>query len=130
MHYETTNFFVDGQDFAEKLTSILPKKASENKDKQGRKRPMTSMIANALYNTPLNIKQFQKVARTYYKTKRIGNLVYLTSEINKNFIKIDFNTDLFEYIKIYVSRLDTTIEIPEPKYNSDLFKKIVNKNML
>ena len=129
-YHEFSEKDLNEQIFGKTLKNKLPATAKENLNKEGKRKPMTSLIARALYDTNLEIDSFRRIARTYYKTSKLGNSLWLTNDINGNYIIIDFTKDLFGYMSIRVSRNNTVLEIPTPKFNSDLFKKITYKNLL
>jgi hypothetical protein len=115
----------------------LPTSAKNNKDKNGKKIPMTLFQAESLYNTAIDIKTFQRIAQTYYKTSRINQLISLTNEQTGNSIQICFTRDMFKYIrctKYITSRPypDNQIEIliKKPEFNSLLFQKLISNRYI
>ncbi|MEQ9582410.1 MAG: hypothetical protein RIM68_09650, partial [Arenibacter sp.] len=66
--------------------------------KKGKKTPLTMQIVENLHEINLEIDKFQRIARTYYKTQKLGLLLYLHSPLlepnTKNPIKsvcLDFS---------------------------------------
>tara|TARA_R110000823_G_scaffold209652_1_gene339804 strand:+ start:152 stop:532 length:381 start_codon:yes stop_codon:yes gene_type:complete len=49
--------------------------------KKGKKNPLTIQDAKKLHQIDLDIDKFQRIARTYYKTQKLGLLLYLHSPL-------------------------------------------------
>jgi len=111
------------------LREKLPRTAKENRTPSGKIRPMSKRIVQSLYNMELDINQFRRTARVYYRTHLLGNMVTLINEVTDTYIKIDFTQDSHGYIKIHVPHKQSVVEIKSPNYNSDLFAVIVQKNL-
>lgn len=108
----------------------LPTKVSENLNNQGFKKPLTALQAILMYDVDLQIHTFQKAARIFYKTQRLDTLLYLTNEITRNYIRINFTEDTHGYISIYVSRNRCELQIKTPLFNSHLFRIITARSLL
>ncbi|WP_417443763.1 hypothetical protein [Joostella sp.] len=80
-----------------------------------------------LRTTPLDSKNFQRIARQFFKTSSLGNLILLKSE--KSSLRIDFNLDQFGYISITNTHRTINFET-KVSSNKDLFIKIHNYNLL
>lgn len=126
------NIFNEFTDLLPKFEK-LPTRVKDNLTKSGKKKPMSLFVASALYNKPLDINTFQKQARMYYKTSKVGSKLWLVNEINGNFCIINFEVDLFQYmtIEFYVkNKFLAKFQTLQPRFNSDLFKTIVKRKLV
>jgi len=122
------------------LEMALPKSYKQNLNSKGQIKPIQYAHVQSLYNVTLDAKTFARTANTFYKVNSGINKVSLRNQTNFKGITIDFNEDLFGYIKItfllfnkkggcsYVPNLE--LKIKKPKYNSCLFKIILNKKLM
>lgn len=124
-NYSKTN------DFFNLDANVIPRTAKENKNKQGQKKHITPFLIDALYNVPLHIDTFRRVARIYYNTKKLGSLLFLTSDITKKCVVINFTPDALGYIILKVSngQIYYELETKKPRYNSCLFKKLLKHKL-
>lgn len=96
------------------------------------KAPLTVAAIDKLNHGQLNPEYFQRIARRFFKTARINDLVILTHPVNQRHLKIYFEKDGFGYItaKLFVNnryRCDYQFKISS---NKDLFIKIYNNKIL
>lgn len=103
----------------------LPKSAKDNLTKSGKRKPINLAQCQALYDTLLDAKSFQRIARPFFKTSRIGGLVTLWNEITNTPIVINFLLDKHNYMKVNCFKNGVSINIKAPTYNRQLFEKII-----
>lgn len=116
-----------------KKDSHLPRTGKQNRTKNGKRRPMTKEDVVQLYDKPFDQKTFQRIAQRYYKTNTVGTKLWLVNEITENCVVINFEPDNLGYIIIAVISYNQHVydyHMKKPRFNSDLFKKIVSKQLL
>lgn len=69
-----------------------------------KKRPITTAQIERLKSTELCICSFQRIARTYYKTSRVGQMLFISDPVTSKQVQIDFRSDSLGYIKAYVRK--------------------------
>jgi len=127
----------DFPEFDKIVDVMLPKTKKENLNNEGLRKPLQDFQVCAMYNTPFKVQQFIKIARIYYQANYDNRgIITLRNEISKRTIHIYINRDAYGYISIKsykdenCHKLHLTVETPFPKYNTDLFKKILQKKLL
>ena len=80
-----------------------------------------------LNRTELDCRKFQRIARKFFITSRLGQIVVLRS--HKSAVRINFKTDDFGYISISTPDRETYLHT-KVHYNKDVLIKLLNHNML
>lgn len=131
------NDVLDFPQFGKFLDNMLPKSKKENLNALGQRKPLQPFQLDAMYRTPFKVEQFIKLARIYYQAN-YDRRHYITmhNEVTNKAIRINLNQDEHGYIKV-IAYLDSnfhkerlTVEFPQPKYNQDLFKKLLTKKLI
>ena len=96
------------------------------------KKPLTKESVSIMHNTDLSATNFQRIARNYFKTYRLANLVTLIHPTNGKSVKVDFNKDPLGYHKISVYKDGKHVfnVLTKLTYNKDVYIKILRHNLL
>ncbi|OUS02892.1 hypothetical protein A9Q86_02255 [Flavobacteriales bacterium 33_180_T64] len=117
----------------------LPTSGKRNLSKNGNRKPMTTLQANALYGKTLNMLTFQRTAQRYYKTSasKHANMCSLKNEVNKRYISIEFAFLHNNYMRLTktIPHISTSVYhleyfIQRPKTNKDLFLYLIKADLI
>jgi len=91
------------------------------------KMPILTDKIQKMYNSPLNIANFQQQAQKHYKTSKLGNRLRLECKVMKKVCTIDFDTDFYGYITVQPFKNGIASGFAynfKCLYNRDLFMKL------
>lgn len=91
------------------------------------KLPILTDKIQRMYNSPLNIDNFQAQAQKHYKTSKIGKLLRIECKTTKKVCTIDFAVDFYGYIRIQPFFNGFPVDFAfnfKCLYNRDLFIKL------